>query len=155
MLVFLVSTLFFQNAPPNQKSAKKKTIAFSIVFPLTPHFRHFSVFQRVLRLYWEVIVFRLPVFLAFTTFYRQNNAPQLCIKIGVLIWCRWPDSNRHAIAGGGFWVHYVYQFHHTGMVWNQNIIIIPFLIAVVNRSCRKKLHQLYVLQWCVTKGQKK
>ena len=30
-------------------------------------------------------------------------------------WCRWPDSNRHAIAGGGFWVHYVYQFHHTGI----------------------------------------
>ena len=31
-------------------------------------------------------------------------------------WCRWPDSNRHAVASGGFWVHYVYQFHHTGRV---------------------------------------
>ena len=63
-------------------------IAFSIVFPLTPHFRLFSVFQRVLRLYWEVIVFRLPVFLEFTTFYRHENAPQLCIKIGVRIWLK-------------------------------------------------------------------
>ena len=31
-----------------------------------------------------------------------------------LLWCRWPDSNRHGIATGGFWVHYVCQFHHTG-----------------------------------------
>ena len=63
-------------------------IAFSIVFPLTPHFRLFSVFQRVLRLYWEVIVFRLTVLLEFTTFYRHENAPQLCIKIGMRIWLK-------------------------------------------------------------------
>ena len=82
--------------PSIEKSAKKKTIAFSIVFPLTPHFRHFSVFQRVLRLYWEVIVFRLPVFLAFTTLRGYENAPQLCIKIGVRIWRRKRDLNPRA-----------------------------------------------------------
>ena len=79
---------FSKMHPSIEKSAKKKTIAFSIVFPLTPHFRHFSVFQRVLRLYWEVIVFRLPVFLEFRTFFRHENAPQLCIKIGVRIWLK-------------------------------------------------------------------
>ena len=26
-----------------------------------------------------------------------------------VFWCRWPDSNRHAVASGGFWVHYVYH----------------------------------------------
>ena len=25
-----------------------------------------------------------------------------CIQIRVLLWCRWPDSNRHGIATGGF-----------------------------------------------------
>ena len=34
---------------------------------------------------------------------------------GLTCWCRWPDSNRHGVATGGFWVHYVCQFHHTGM----------------------------------------
>ena len=84
----------FQNAPLYQKNVKKKTIAFSIVFPLTPHFRLFSVFQRVSRLDMETIVFRLSVFLEFTTFYRHENAPQLCIKIGVLIWLRELDLNQ-------------------------------------------------------------
>ena len=82
--------------PSIEKSAKKKMIAFSIVFPLTLHFQLFSVFQRVLRLDSEVIVFRLPVFLEFTTFYRHENAPQLCIKIGVLIWRRKRDLNPRA-----------------------------------------------------------
>ena len=94
MLVFLVSTLFFKMHPSIEKSAKKKTIAFSIVFLLTPFFQHFSTFQRISRLDSEVIVFRLSVFLEFTTFYRHENAPQLCIKIGVRIWLRELDLNQ-------------------------------------------------------------
>ena len=38
------------------------------------------------------------------------------------LWCRWPESNRYAIAGGGFRVHYVYQFHHTGWYLMQGIL---------------------------------
>ena len=40
-----VSTLFFKMHPSIEKSAKKKTIAFSIVFPLTPHFNFFRFFS--------------------------------------------------------------------------------------------------------------
>ena len=91
-----VSTLFFKMHPSIEKSAKSQTIAFSIVFPLTPHFRLFSVFQRISRLDSEVIVFRLSVFLEFTTLRGYENAPQLCIKIGVLIWRRKRDLNPRA-----------------------------------------------------------
>ena len=31
-------------------------------------------------------------------------------------WCRWWDSNPHGVAPGGFWIRYVYQFHHTGII---------------------------------------
>ena len=78
----------FQKHTPLSKSAKKKTIAFSIVFHLTPHFRLFSAFQRISRWNTDAIVFWLAVFLEFTTFYRHENAPQLYIKIGVLIFQR-------------------------------------------------------------------
>ena len=50
-------------------------------------------------------------------------------------WCRWPDSNRYGVATGGFWVHYVYQFHHTGL-WNRNWLYnrIPLLARVFLRQ---------------------
>ena len=38
-----------------------------------------------------------------------------CNWRGVLEWYQRPDSNRHAIAGKGFWIPHVYQFHHSGM----------------------------------------
>ena len=34
-------------------------------------------------------------------------------------WCRWPESNRHGIATGGFWVRYVCQFHHSGKLFTK------------------------------------
>ena len=79
--------------PKFQKFAKSQTITFSIVFLLTAIFRIFTIFQRIWGVDSSPIVFQLPVFLEFTTFWGYENAPQLCIKIGVLIW--WPvrESN--------------------------------------------------------------
>ena len=51
-------------------------------------------------------------------FWHKNiaeNEYNHCINSLRYSWCRWPDSNRHGIATGGFWVHYVCQFHHTGL----------------------------------------
>ncbi|WP_288705605.1 hypothetical protein, partial [uncultured Ruminococcus sp.] len=76
----------FQNAPLYRKKCQKENDSFFYRFPFDTPFQLFSVFQRILRQDSEVIVFRLPVFLEFTTFYRHENAPQLCIKIGVRIW---------------------------------------------------------------------
>ena len=94
MLVFLVSTLFFKMHPSIEKKCQKENDSFFYRFPFDTPFQLFSTFQRISRLVMEVIVFRLPVFLAFTTFYRHENAPQLCIKIGVRIWLRELDLNQ-------------------------------------------------------------
>ena len=49
----------------------------------------------------------------FSAAHRRNK--KITTKsVVIFLWCRWPDSNRHGIATGGFWVHYVCQFHHTG-----------------------------------------
>ena len=36
------------------------------------------------------------------------------------LWCRWPDSNRHAIAGGGFWV---FQFTSFWTVFCYSVLL--------------------------------
>ena len=74
--------------PSIEKKCQKENDSFFYRFPFDTPFQLFSVFQRILRQDSEVIVFRLPVFLEFTTFYRHENAPQLCIKIGVRIWLK-------------------------------------------------------------------
>ena len=84
----------FQNAPLYRKKCQKENDSFFYRFPFDTPFQLFSVFQRVLRLDSEVIVFRLPVFLEFMTLRGHENAPQLCIKIGVLIWLRELDLNQ-------------------------------------------------------------
>ena len=45
---------------------------------------------------------------------KANIIEKSTDKVDAFFWCRWPDSNRHGVATGGFWVHYVCQFHHTG-----------------------------------------
>ena len=54
----------------------------------------------------------------------------------LLYWCRWPDSNRYAIAGGGFWVHYVYH-SITPALCLYSIVQIP-------GKCKKNFCQLLV-----------
>ena len=57
-------------------------------------------------------------FLSVFLFIGKNPAPKCgifaCIFFVNATWCRWGDSNPHGVATGGFWVRYVYQFHHTG-----------------------------------------
>ena len=44
------------------------------------------------------------------------------LRLGGGGWYQRPDSNRHTIAGGRFWISCVYQFHHSGTswTWHQN-----------------------------------
>lgn len=67
----------FQNAPLYRKKCQKENDSFFYRFPFDTPFQLFSTFQRISRLVMEVIVFRLPVFLEFRTFFRHENAPQL------------------------------------------------------------------------------
>ena len=78
-------------------------------------------------------------FFEFFRFICKNPAPKCgifaCIFFVNASWCRWWDSNPHAIAGGGFWIRYVYQFHHTGTF----LFIIQGLPAKFKRDFSKTL----------------
>ena len=59
----------------------------------------------------------------FSAAHRRHKKIRQPKRLSYFLWCRWPDSNRHGIATGGFWVHYVCQFHHTGIsdIWYYTI----------------------------------
>ena len=42
-----------------------------------------------------------PAFQKIQILKKLENTPY-SFEYGAVSWCRWPDSNRHAIAGGGF-----------------------------------------------------
>ena len=91
-----------------------QNFAFSEFWP----FLHlFHVIMKNFYMFLSILIFSVCFILIFE---KNAKTPHfraaflLCIFFINTSWCRWPDSNRYAIAGGGFWVHYVYQFHHTG-----------------------------------------
>ena len=73
----------------------------------------------------------------------KNRNREYFLKYSLFLWCRWPDSNRYGIATGGFWVHYVCQFHHTG-VWT--LFIIHDLREKIKRKFIKPQKYLIIYQ---------
>ena len=130
--------------PKFQKFAKSQTITFSIVFLLTAIFQIFSIFQRISRSVSSPIVFRLSVFTEFTTFWGYENAPQLCIKIGVLIWLGWKDLNPR---NNGVRVRCLTTWRHPNICTELfSFIIISLLRAIVNRK-NIFLFFNFILRW--------
>ena len=56
-------------------------------------------------------------------------------RLLTFFWCLRPDSNRHTLSGGWFWINCVYQFRHSGTegtsVGRKVIILDTFLCATV------------------------
>ena len=73
---------------------------------------------------------------------RQTSLKKALTIASAFFWCRWPESNRHGIATGGFWVRYVCQFHHSGVykIYYQNII--AHFHSYVNSFLNKKTNSL-------------
>ena len=67
---------------------------------------------------------------------RQQKSKPFWLAI---FWCRWPESNRHEVAFGRFWVCCVCQFHHIG------IIFATLFFLVTKIYYHKKLYLAIIL----------